>query len=363
MKMVMLNPPRKRRRRRRRRNTWFGDREGHRKAALKGWRKRRGGGRKKRRTRKVARKKTRRKSRAKKRTKRSKRSLAARRGWAKRRARKRADPFNQLPAAYRKNPGRKKRRRRRRRNASFNYGTSYRQGTRKRKRNYSTWVPAYKSNPYWAPRYVQNPGVIGSVTRGFDLGVLSKAAPVAGGAIGNAVFSKWVKQFLPGMLQDGAGGLLTDLASAGVLGAGVGMINRGWGQSVFMGGVIETVMVAAQTYIMPLVGMSGLGDYLTVANAREAQPLGGCCGGLSGMSGGVAGQWGENMLTKGYLSGPYKSLGVNYSIPSFSQATGLDPYPYGMQGMGDYLTVNNAREAQALGAYPEHVAASELAMN
>jgi hypothetical protein len=105
-----------------------------------------------------------------------------------------------------------------------------------------------------------------------------KAAPVVGGALGNAWLSGFLSSRLPlpGMLRSGPGSYVLSLGSAGLLGAGVGLVAPRFAAPVFFGGVLETVIRATQQYLVgPLLSrMSGLGDYLTVGDAAAARPLG-----------------------------------------------------------------------------------------
>jgi hypothetical protein len=123
-----------------------------------------------------------------------------------------------------------------------------------------------------------------ALTAAFDVKTLSNAGVIVGGALGNAWLTGAVSNFLPGMLQSGPGSYVTGLASAGVLGAGVGMVAPRQAGKVFFGAVLEVVTRAVKDYIVPLIpGMSGcsgvgcygaLGDYLTRGNAADARPLG-----------------------------------------------------------------------------------------
>jgi len=118
-------------------------------------------------------------------------------------------------------------------------------------------------------------GLQRSVTAGFKPQVLKKAAVITGGALGNAWFSGVISGVLPGVLQTGPGSYVTGLASAGVLGAGVGMVSPRLAADVFFGGILEVVTRAVKQYVVPMLpGMSGMGDYLTTSNAASARPLG-----------------------------------------------------------------------------------------
>jgi hypothetical protein len=192
-------------------------------------------------------------------------------------------------------------------------------------------------------------GALGTVTAGFQPRVIKKALPVVGGALGNAVVAGFVSDYLPGMFQDGIGNLAVGLGTAGLLGAASGyVLSREKAQGVFLGGVIEVVGRGVREYILPAVGLAGMGDFLTRANAADARNLHGCVGcGVSGFSG-IA----DSILTGSYLPSFAEAEHLNRTgVKSFAAATGLNPYKFGMQGMGDYLTRSNAAEARNLGAY------------
>jgi hypothetical protein len=118
---------------------------------------------------------------------------------------------------------------------------------------------------------------------GYNVKTLGEAGVVVGGALGNAWLSGMVGSFLPGMLQSGIGNYAVGLGTAGVLGAGVGMVAPKQAGKVFFGGVLEVVTRAVKEYVVPMIpGMSGcsgygcmngMGDYLTRSNAAEARNL------------------------------------------------------------------------------------------
>lgn len=212
---------RKRRRKHRRsrgRNTWFGNRKGHRLAALKGWRRRR-------------------------KVKGSKKGRRRRKGGRRRRR----------GLKFRGRRGRRGRRSRR-----------GRKGRRGRRRAYNVGGSSLT---------LRRP--LQAVTAAYNINTLGRAGVMVGGALGNAWLTGAVSGFLPSMLQSGVGGYVVGLASAGVLGAGVGMVAPRYASDVFLGGVLEVMTRVVKQYVVPMLpGMSGLGDYLTVANAQEARPLG-----------------------------------------------------------------------------------------
>jgi len=170
------------------------------------------------------------------------------------------------------NKGRRRRTRRRARNAAFSYGTAY-------TRNPSTWIPAFK-NPYWVPRYAMNPGggMVGKLTAGYQPKLLMASLPYVGGALGNAILATWLKKLtiMPSMFKTGIGNTVLNLASAGLLGAGVGMLSPKYAGPVFMGGVVDAVISVFNQYL-PMKGCCGgygMDDYLTPGNAAAALPLG-----------------------------------------------------------------------------------------
>jgi len=188
---------------------------------------------------------------------------------------------------YASNPRRRRRRSRRRHSNARRMRWFNRRGrrrySRRRRRNPVSYNRRHRRrgrrrNPGLAIR-----GRMGQVFAGFSPTVLMKALPVAGGAIGNAFLSGFLSSRLPlpGFLKAGPGAYVTSLASAGLLGAGVGMVAPRFGPSVFFGGVLETVIRAMNEFVVRRVmsGLGGFGDYLTVGDAAAARPL----YGLSGM--------------------------------------------------------------------------------
>lgn len=236
-----------------------------------------------------------------------------------------ADPMGVLPAAYAANP-RRRRRRRRARNS-----------VRRRRRNYSHWIPAHgggngavAENPaYFTPRYtMNNPGsVVGSMTAGFKPKVLMSTIPVVSGVVGNAMLTKFIGQYLPSGLTGGLGQIAVGLGSAGLLGAGAGLIKPKMAAPVFIGGVVETVTKAFRQYLLPMAGLSGLGMCCTMNGC-------GTCG---------LGDWGESMVAGSFYPSYQAASGLNYQIPG----PGVGPDASGP--LGDFLTPQNARDARSLG--------------
>jgi hypothetical protein len=116
---------------------------------------------------------------------------------------------------------------------------------------------------------------LAAITSGFNVNTLGRAGVMVGGALGNAFISGKVSSFLPGMLAKGPGNYAVGLATAGLLGAGVGMVSKNMAGDAFLGAVLEVVTRAAKEYIVPMIpGMSGMGDYLSRENAASARSLG-----------------------------------------------------------------------------------------
>jgi hypothetical protein len=139
------------------------------------------------------------------------------------------------------------------------------------------------------------------------------------------------------------------LGTAGLLGAASGLLlSPKQAGGVFLGGVIDGVTRGVREYLMPtLAGISGLGDYLTPQNAADARNLG--CVGANCPN--PMGDYALSMKTGTYLPDFQQATGLdNEGVPSFAQSTDLNPYSYGMQGLGDYLTPANAAGARPLGA-------------
>jgi hypothetical protein len=185
-------------------------------------------------------------------------------------------------------------------------------------------------NPaYFTPRYtMNNPATaIGSVTAGFKPKVLMSTLPVVSGVVGNAVLSKFIGQYMPAVMQGGLGKIAVGLGSAGLLGAGAGLIKPKMAAPVFIGGVVETVTKAFRQYLLPMAGLSGLGM---------------CCS-MNGCGNCGLGDWGESMVGGSFYPSYQATTGLNYEIPG----PGVGPDAPGP--MGDFLTPQNVQSAQALG--------------
>jgi hypothetical protein len=174
---------------------------------------------------------------------------------------------------YVMNPRRRRRGGRRRRglNAKFRY-----RGGRRRRKNYSTYLPAYGRNPR---------GPAAALTAGLQPQVIKALYPAAVGMLVNEVTSGMVAGFgwVPQALKAGPGRVVLNLITAGgnalaiTMAAGFApkLIKRGWAGPVFAGGVIGALLNATREMVIPgLKTAFGMGDYLSVDDARRAQALG-----------------------------------------------------------------------------------------
>ena len=335
----LLNPGG--RRRRRRRNAWRGHKRAHRLAALRGWSKRRrkGGGR-------------RRRTRSRRRGRRCKTARYMIAGKVRTRCRRRRHKAKGSPWNYETLPtssggwsypgGQVAANRRRRR----------RNGRRARRRN-TTWFPQMAMNPSWVPAYAMNPG-LKSVPGTLRRNVLPGVIGLFGSMTTTAMLAKvpYVGQYFGG---SGIVGALTSVGSAALTAALIGIISPAWVAPAFIGGLMGVGLTVAKEYIMPTVSRlkSGIGDYLTVSDAQNARPLGcyGCGTGMGDM--GLhdatwnANNWQINDTPDDLASMNPFTLGTEFTQPiTPEQMTAQLPYN---AGLGDYLTVQNARDARPLG--------------
>ena len=130
-------------------------------------------------------------------------------------------------------------------------------------------------------RHRRNPSTpIKALLSGFSKNSLMDAATIAAGMVAQPQVKKLVVGALPlGAFfedEDQIGSVVTGIALAGLLGFGVGMVNKQIGTKVALGGVLAEVQRAVNKWVLPAVGlkMSGLEDYLSVGDAAGARSLG-----------------------------------------------------------------------------------------
>jgi hypothetical protein len=152
-------------------------------------------------------------------------------------------------------------------------------------------------------------GILRAPLAGYRVPVLMNAAVASLGYLGNAALRGFVAGIVPiGALRSGIGEKLLGIGTAGLLGAGVGMLNKRWAGPVFVGAMTQAAVDILRPILPRMVGGTGsLLDYLTVGDAAGARPL-------------------------GYMG-----------------------------NAGDYLTVGDAAGARALGAYGDGAISEELA--
>lgn len=142
----------------------------------------------------------------------------------------------------------------------------------------------------------KNPGkmvssALGSIKAGFSIGTLKEAGLMTAGAVGVPLVKAQIQKlsFVPSFLKSGIGGSILGLATAGLVGAGVGMASKNLGAKVFLGGVTGELISVIGKQVLPMVGMgsffdgddyltqdeSSLSDYLSVSDAAGARSLGG----------------------------------------------------------------------------------------
>lgn len=228
---------------------------------------------------------------------------------------------------------------------------------RSRRRN-TTWVPQFATNPYWAPQFAMNPsGVLRSVKSGFNLKLLTGAVPVAVGFFGNMALASTVSSYLPSMLQGNLGQALVGAATAGLLGFAVHFVSPRHAVPVAFGGVLEVMVSTIRQYIMPVVShaTSGIADYITRGDAAAARSLGcmnGGCGGMGLVNASyVAGNWVTGRTPQSFAAMNPFELGSDFTQPITPEdlTPQLDYAQQGLEGFGDYLTVQNAANARPLG--------------
>jgi hypothetical protein len=166
-------------------------------------------------------------------------------------------------------------------------------------------------------------GVANRLGAGFNVKLLGVGAAVVAGTFVTNVATQWVAsnvfgRFGIGFLSNmaGPGSYITQLLTTGAMTWAASKVAPRYAALVLVSGVIDTVSRIANMYVKPLVArtlpslvqMTGIGDYLTVGDARRARKL-----------------RGMDFLT-------------------VENALAARP----LEGMDDYLTVGDARRARKL---------------
>lgn len=120
------------------------------------------------------------------------------------------------------------------------------------------------------------------LTAGFNTGILKSSAVIVGGSLLNNFLTAQLSNLIPiSFFKSGIGSYVTGLISAGLLYKGAKMVLPGYAGDLFKGGVLDVVSRVANRYVVPMLPgpklvsgyISGMGDYLTVGDARRARPL------------------------------------------------------------------------------------------
>jgi len=119
-------------------------------------------------------------------------------------------------------------------------------------------------------------GIVGSLTSGFNIGTLKTAGVLVAGGIANSVLSGQLMRIVPGdFLKSGMGSYVTRLLSAGLLGGIVRTVAPNYAGAILTGAVTQVGLKAVTEFSDGKYGISGLSDYLTLAQVQQARPLAG----------------------------------------------------------------------------------------
>ena len=119
-------------------------------------------------------------------------------------------------------------------------------------------------------------GIVGSLTSGFNIGTLKTAGVLVTGGIANSVLSGQLMRIVPvDFLKSGMGSYVTRLLSAGLLGGIVRMVAPNYAGAILTGAVTQVGLKAVTEFSDGKYGISGLSDYLTLAQVQQARPLAG----------------------------------------------------------------------------------------
>lgn len=116
-------------------------------------------------------------------------------------------------------------------------------------------------------------GVTSAVTTGYRPAQLKQAAPYVVGAVINPITTSLIQKLPVSFLKSGIGKVIAGLGAAGITGFGAGFVNKSYRMPVTLGAMTQ-VLASFVVDFLPALGLKGLGDYLTVADARDARALG-----------------------------------------------------------------------------------------
>jgi hypothetical protein len=142
-------------------------------------------------------------------------------------------------------------------------------GRRRKGRNSSNWLPAFK-----------NPGFTASLAAPFNTRLLMSTIPFVGGFMLNGFTSGLIASpgFVPAFLKSGWGSYITGLISAGVTASVVGVVSPASAGGALLGSVSQVAVRIFRDQVLPMfpgvaMALTGIGDYLTVGDARRARKL------------------------------------------------------------------------------------------
>lgn len=167
-----------------------------------------------------------------------------------------------------------------------------------------------------------NPGVRGltsGLTAGFKPKVLEQAGLMTVGIIGNIMMTGLAASRLPlpSFLTSGWGRSVLGLVNAGLIGSVAGMVSKKNSGMIFSGAVVQVVGDLAKSVMPGVLGMAGLGDFLTADQESQATSIDGNISGLGNMRG-------------------TRRLADFLTSEQENQATSIDGSISGLMGFGDF---------------------------
>ncbi len=245
----------------------------------------------------------------------------------------------------------------------------------RRKYHFNYTVPVYAFNN----AELSMSGLRDGITAGYRPSVLMQVVPVVGGLVANGIVSGMLTKLAADKLKlsdttRGPASLAIGLATAGALSMATKMVAPRYAQSVFLGGLAQTLWDGYQTYLQPLVKKyTGLGKCKGMG-CDESEPdltfglyCPECADGLKDML--------NDFLTPGQVqfAQPVISEAVAGSMSPMDAAMQSPPQPSGQltatvngkevvvekvinqptgtSGFGDFLTPNQVAQATTLGDF------------
>jgi hypothetical protein len=160
---------------------------------------------------------------------------------------------------------RRRHRRRRRHNAWFGHSRAHRRAARRgsRRRHHNPRRRRHRGRRWFNPAGILTSSPVKAITSGFSIPKLTDAGLIVAGGVANAWASKQLKALIPvTFLQTPPGYYITGLVSAGLVGAGAGMVLPRYASQLFTGSLVQVLLKVAEDYL-PFI--KGLSDYFTGA--------------------------------------------------------------------------------------------------